>query len=305
MFLPLLLYGCFAAIFIISKTILLHAAPFFLVGSRMILAAVLLLTYQSVKRGKLCMLERKQWIPLALFALFGMYLTNVCEFWGLKYLTSAKTCFLYSLTPFISALLAFSLLKEKLNRKKVAGLLLGFVGFIPILLNSTQEEELTGTFFLLSWAELSVVAAAAFSAYGWILLKQLVDKEELSPLTVNGWAMLLGGIAAMAHSYLVENWNPLPVYDWQPFLLWTMLLILLSNIFCYNLYGLLLQRFSATFMSLAGYTTPFFTAFLGWFFLHEQIGFSFYLSSAIVLAALLLFYQEELKLLKSASQVSA
>jgi drug/metabolite transporter (DMT)-like permease len=64
---------------------------------------------------------------------------------------------------------------------------------------------------------------------------------------------------------------------------------------CYNLYGYLLRRFSATFMSFAGLTTPLFTALFGWIFLGEVASPAFYLSFSILSVGLLLFYQEELK----------
>lgn len=294
MFFPLLLYALFAAIFIISKTSLSYAEPLFLVGSRMAVAGVVLLLYQGIFSKNGCRITRKQLPYILLLALFSIYLTNICEFWGLKYLTSAKTCFIYSLTPFVSALLAYFALQEQMNGKKWLGLLIGFIGFVPILLSTTPSEALTGHFFLLSWAEIAVMGAATFSAYGWILLKQLVDNEALSPLTANGWGMLIGGVAALLHSAAVESWEPVPVTEWGPFVGCTCLLIVLSNVICYNLYGRLLRSFSATFMSLAGQTTPFFTALFGWFFLDEEVGLSFYLSGTIVLLGLLLFYQQEL-----------
>jgi drug/metabolite transporter (DMT)-like permease len=292
MFLPLLLFACFAAIFIISKISLFYAAPFFLVGVRMAFAGVCLLAYKKTDKT----LPKKYWPKIALLAFFSIYLTNVCEFWGLKYLTSAKTCFIYSLSPFISSILAYYLLSERMTIKKWGGLLVAFFGFIPILVSTTAEEASAGSFFCFSWPEIAVMGAAAFSSYGWILLKDLVGgKDGLSPLTANGYAMLLGGFFALIHSFFLEPWEPFPVTAWQPFIALTLILIILSNVICYNLYGWLLQRFSATFMSLVGYSTPFFTALFGYLFLHEQIGASFYLSSSIVLLGLLLFYQEELK----------
>jgi drug/metabolite transporter (DMT)-like permease len=57
----------------------------------------------------------------------------------------------------------------------------------------------------------------------------------------------------------------------------------------------LLRRFTATFVSFAGFTTPLFTAILGWFFLGETVTMSFYLSTIVVFSGLYLFYQDELQ----------
>lgn len=294
MFFVILLYLLFASVFTTSKVALEYSAPFFLVGSRMLVAGLLLLGYQYFFKKEFH-LKKKSFGKLLLLAIFAIYLTNVFEFWGLKYLTSFKTCFIYSLSPFMSALIAYFVLGEVMTPKKWLGFLIGIAGFLPILLSTTHQEEQAGHFWFFSWAELSVMIAVICSVYGWILLKQLVTEEGTPPIMANGIAMLFGGLFALLHSFFVETWNPLPVTEYEPFILSAALLILISNLICYNLYGYLLKRFSATFISFAGLTTPLFTALFGWLFLGEAITLPFYLSFAIVFAGLLLFYQEEFK----------
>lgn len=293
--LAILLYALFASVFTIAKVGLGHAQPFFFVGTRMLIAGIILIGYLYWMRP-----ESFQWKKFPLWrvvrlALFNIYLTNAFEFWGLKYLTSFKTCFIYSLSPFVSALLSYIVFSEKLNGKKWLGLLVGFLGFLPILLSQTANESVAGHFLIFSWAEIAIMLAAICSVYGWILLRQLVTEEGLSPLMANGFSMLIGGSMALGHSAFVEEWNPIPVTGMFPFLECTLLLIVISNLICYNLYGVLLRRYSATFMSFVGFTTPLFTALFGWLYLGEVITWPFYLSACIVFVGLLLFYQEELR----------
>jgi len=298
MFLVILLYALFASFFTIGKVALDYAQPLFLVGSRMLVAGILILSYQYFfNRQEFVFKKVHLWRFLRL-ALFSIYLTNVLEFWGLKYLTSFKTCFIYSLSPFVSALLSYCMFSEKMSWKKWVGLVIGFIGFMPILLSQTLTEEMTGQFFMFSWAELAVMGATVFAVYGWILLGQLVKDNGYSPFMANGVSMTLGGTMALVHSFCVERWNPVPVTEMFPFLETMVLLIVISNIICYNLYGHLLKRYSATFMSFAGLITPLFTAVFGWLFLGEAVTGSFYVSAVIVFFGLLTFYQEELKLRK-------
>ncbi len=292
----LTLYALFASVFTISKTGLENVQPFFFVGSRMILAGVILLAYQWIKQPESFKMRELPWKKLVGLALFNIYLTNVFEFWGLQYLTSFKTCFIYSLSPFVSALLSYFVFTEKLTSKKWIGLTVGFLGFLPILLNETAKEELAGHFFLFSWAEIAVMMAAVCSVYGWILLRQLVKDHGSSPALANGLSMLIGGAFALAHSALVEKWDPTPVYgSGITFIECSILLIAISNLICYNLYGNLLKKYSATFMSFAGFSTPLFTALFGWVYLGEVVTWPFYLSAGIVFVGLLMFYQEELQ----------
>ncbi len=295
MFYVLLLYALFASVFTIAKTGLTYVQPFFLVGTRMLLAGIILLSYQIFVKKQSLAFDRKTWGRLFLLAVFNIYLTNVFEFWGLRYLTSFKTCFIYSLSPFLSALFSYFLFSEKLTGKKWMGLLVGFLGFMPILVSQTSSEEQTGHLFFFSWAELSVMMAAICSVYGWIVLRQLVNEHQLSPLMANGMSMFVGGALALGHSAVVEDWQPFPVTNYPIFLECTILLILISNLICYNLYGSLLKSYSATFMSFAGFTTPLFTALFGWLLLGEIVTWPFYISFCIVLMGLVLFDQEELK----------
>lgn len=296
MYLVILLYALFASVFTISKTGLEYASPFFFVGTRMMMAGLIMLGYQYFFKREGFGFKKEHFWRVFRLALFNIYLTNVFEFWGLKYLTSFKTCFIYSLSPFVSALLSYFMFSERLTVKKWIGLAVGFAGFIPILLTQTASEEGTGTLFFLSWAEIAVMIAAVCSVYGWILLSQLVKENGYSTFMANGLSMLIGGSMALTHSALVETWDPIPVSNPWIFVECAILLIAISNLICYNLYGYLLRRFSPTFMSFAGFTTPLFTALFGWIYLNEVVTWPFYLSALIVFAGLLLFNQEEIRL---------
>lgn len=291
----LLLYALFASVFTISKTGLEYTQPFFFVGSRMALAGIILLAYQYFSDKESFRFKKEHFWQLIRLAAFNIYLTNVFEFWGLKYLTSVKTCFIYSLSPFLSALFSYFIFSEKMTWKKWLGLGIGSAGLLPILITHTPSEESAGHFFMFSWAEIAVMGAAVCSVYGWILLRQLVKDGGYTPYMANGLSMLIGGAFSLAHSYAVEDWNPVPVQQFLPYFECVILLIVISNLVCYNLYGVLLKRFSATFMSFAGFTTSIFTALFGWIFLGEVMTWPYYLSFAIIFPGLLIFYQEELQ----------
>jgi EamA-like transporter family. len=294
MFLVVLLYALFASVFVIAKAALEVTTPLFLVGARMAAAGGLMIFYLGLTNTPL-QFSRRAWQRLVMLALCNIYLTNILEFWGLQVLTSFKTCLIYSLSPLLSALVSYFVFKEVLSSKKWLGLAIGFAGFIPILMTMTPQEGALGQLFVFSWAELAVVGAVFFSVWGWILLKQLVHEEGLSFLSANGISMLIGGSLALIHSFFVDGWSPLPVTDWKLFLELGALLMLVSNLFAYNLYGFLLNRFTATFLSFAGFITPCFTALFGWLFMGESVGFDSVAAYMIVIIGLFVFYLEELK----------
>lgn len=295
MFFVFLLFALFASVFTVSKIGLEYTQPFFLIGTRMLMAGFILLGYEFYRNGFKLQMTGQGFRRILRLALFNIYLTNVLEFWGLKYLTSFKTCFIYSLSPFISALFSYLIFTEKMPVKKWAGLIIGFLGMLPMLLFKTSAEQEAGQLMIFSWAELAVIIAASTSVYGWILLRQLVNENGFSPWLANGLSMIIGGSMSLIHSGFVEDWNPVPVTEFLPFFICALWLLLVSNLVCYNLYGWLLKRFSATFMSFAGFTTSMFSALFGWVILGEDLTWSFFISSAIILLGLSIFYQEELK----------
>ncbi|MFN0064795.1 MAG: DMT family transporter [Chlamydiales bacterium] len=282
--------------FSLGKSALQHSPPLFLTGARMLLAGILILGALAIFKRNVLRVRKSQLPYLLILSLTAVYLTNAFEFWGLQYLTAAKACFIYSLTPFFAALLSYLQFKEKITVKKILGLCVGFLGFIPVFLSQSGGEEFLGGFLIFSWAELALIAATLTSVYGWIILRKLGKDEGMSPLMANGSSMIIGGIFALIHSLFVDSWTPIPVTDSVGFMKGILLIILVSNLVCYNLYGWLLKRFTATFLSFAGLVTPLFAAFFGWIIHKETVPWSFFLSVAILSIGLWLVYSEDLRL---------
>lgn len=296
MFLVILLYALFASLFAFSKGTLDVSEPFFLIGSRMTFAGLLLLLHQFIwnRKGFKFKLEHSKY--LFLLGFFCIYLTNVAEIWGIQHMVSAKACLIYSLSPFLAAAVAYLVLGETLNAKKWLGFSIGILGLIPTFMARTQSEIGAGNLAFISYPEIALLIAVAGSVYGWTLLKKIIQEYEYTPIMANGISMTIGGVLALLHSYFSgESWNPIPVTDMGPFLQNTIWMCLISNIICYNLYGYLLKRYTATFMSFAGLVTPFFASLFGWFFLGETISWHFFAAIAIFSVGLTIFYNEELK----------
>lgn len=294
MWLVFLMYALFASIFTVAKATLEYASPFFLIGSRMAVAGALIIAYQFFFNRSALQWRRSYWKSLLSVIVFNFYLTNIFEFWGMQFVTSSKACFIYNLSPFVSAFLMYFLFTEKLSRWKWLGLIVGFIGMLPILMSGDQSEDQLGSVLFFSWPEISLLFAVVCSAYGWISVRKLCDLK-CSPLTVNGIGMFFAGILALIHSYVVEPWEPVPVSAWEPVLKGSLYMMIISNLLAYNLYSYLLKRFSVTFMSLAGSLTPLFAILFGTLFLGEPLTWSFFISLPVVLAGLYMFHLEEIK----------
>ena len=102
---------------------------------------------------------------------------------------------------------------------------------------------------------------------------------------------------ALVQSFFVDSWNPIPIEPGHVYDVTKIVLILtfLSNIVCYNLYGMMLKRYTATFLSFMGLLSPIFASFIGWFLLKEPISWTIFFSTAIVSTGLWIVYKAELK----------
>src|SRR3990167_3672948 len=196
-----LMFAIWTSVFPLSKIALEVSPPLFLTASRMLLAGVLLLAYTALRNRSAFKVNGKQFFVICLLGLSQIYLTNALEAWSLQYLTAAKTCFIYSLGPFLTAFLSYLHFGEKMNRRKWLGLLVGFSAILPVLGIQKGAGELLSGIPFLSWPELAMIGASACTVYGWILLRLLLkDNETMSPVFVNGSSMFIGGIFALVHS---------------------------------------------------------------------------------------------------------
>ena len=306
MFLVILLYMLFASTFTFGKAALTYMQPFMFIGIRMTVAGFLLLGYQYFFNRSKWRVEREDLAKLAAVAFFLMFLSFVAEFWAMQYVSAAKACLLYNLSPFITALLAYWLLKERLTGKQWVGLGIGILGFIPILMHQMPAEAFTMHIGFLSMPELVLLVAVASACFGWITTKQLVVVRGYSTIMVNGIAMLGGGVLALLAAFLFEpspwiraaaepGWGlgPIEYARWAIFG-YTVLLIIIANVICFNLYSRLLHKYSTTFISFVGFTTPLFTALFDLLYFGQGVSISFFATIGLVGIGIYIFHQDEL-----------
>lgn len=295
-----LLYALLALTFIFAKNAVSFSSPCFLIGFRMIVAGLILLTYQCLilKQG-LSIHKKDLWLFLKT-ALFHIYFAFILEFWALQYISALKTTLIYSATPFIAALLSYFILNELLSKKQIVGVVIGLFGLAPVIMASAEGMESTMEIAHISLPEIVLFAAVISASYAWFMVKELMNRGYNLGL-INGSAMLIGGVLSLVTSALTEGISQ-PVHDWPNFLLWVGLLIVVANIIVYNLYGWLLRHYSITFISFSGFLCPSFGAFYEWFFMGGSVSWHYLASITLITIGLYVFYRDELKLRKRNSE---
>lgn len=294
MLLVVLTFALFSTIFSIGKLSLQSGELFFMLGSRMLVAGVLMLGYRLYREPRSLLVGRATLPLILLSGGINFFLVNVFEFIGLEQISSWKSCFLYNLSPFITGLLSYLILAERLSWQKWLGLLIGCTGVSLIFANQFAQLD-SAEWLEFGWAEASAVLAVVLSCLGWILVRRLRLSSDAHPHVLNGYGMAGAGAMCLVVSRITENWNPIPVTDGYMALLTGGYMLIISNLLGYNLYASLLKRYSATFLSLAGGMTALF-AILQSQLLGEPINWETLVPAAILNAiGLILFHSEERK----------
>lgn len=291
MILIIILYALLAAAFTIAKVSVAYANPFFLIGFRMILAGSSLLGYYWCTQKRLH-IAKADYGLFAQVALFHVYLAFVPEFWALQYMASVKVNLMYAITPFVSAILSYFLLQERLRWRQRVGIIAAFIALLPVLLNQGDAAFEVAALYRISWPEVMLLLSIMSAAYAWFIIKKLMNKKY-SLIFINGFAMLMGGLASFTTWALAKHADIITgpaVYDWQLFLFYVTILIILSNFVVYNLYGWLMHHYSITLITMAGFLCPIFGAAYGALFLHESLSWHYLVATAGIAFGLWLFH---------------
>lgn len=240
--------------------------------------------------------SRKSLPSILALSFTGFYLANALEFYALPFLSSSKASFIFGLSPFITALMSYLQLKERLSVRKCLGIVIGMIGYVLYLIYSRHSNPLLPETKKLFIPEFLLIGATLIACYGWTLMRKIEKVHNISPLGLNAIAMIISGIMSLIHSGFSESWNPIPVTNLMVFFKMLLALLVFSNIICYNLYGYLLRIFSSTFLSCCGLIMPLFAGFFGWVFLKEKMEPSLLLAIASMAVGCRLVYSEELNM---------
>jgi drug/metabolite transporter (DMT)-like permease len=214
--------------FVATKRVVTEIAPTTLLVCRAVLGTALLLAMLKA-RGQDLVPPRDTWRALFVMGLVGIVVHGLLQAYALTLTSAVNTGWLVGLTPVWSAILAAVTLSERMGAKKVAGLVLGFLGAALVV---TQGKLSAGTLQLphtrgdllvlastLNWALYSVLGhavirrlgptratAGAFSTGLLLLLPLFIASagwRDFGQLTAVGWACLLFlGIACSGLGYL-------------------------------------------------------------------------------------------------------
>lgn len=290
MILVFCLYALLASTFTLGKILLFYLPPFMLTAVRMIIAGLLLLVGYVIFVKKKQVIRPIDWLLLFALSWVHIFIPYSTEFIALQSVAPSSASLVYNLSPFFTALFSYFLFGETMTRMKWVGFALGLSGIIYFV--QPHACCWTSSFDLSYVLLLTSVASASL---GWVLVRMFVKYRDFSIMLINGAAMFFAGFESLAASKIFEGDVALPWAHMQNFLPLLGSIILIANVLFYNLYGYLLKKYTATFLSFVGFVTPLFTAGFDWLLLGSTINRHFFATIIIVGCGIYLFYKEELR----------
>jgi len=209
-----------ATIFPIVRLAVTTVGPVFFTGIRMLTAGSMFLVYYRIYHGSLRRTLAPGGVVALVTAVFSTYGANTFESWGLLTVSAGKAAFLYSSTPFYVAILSFFVFGERLTRRKITGMVIGFIGFIVMVYGDILVETSKGGWWVISTGEVLLVFAAISASIAGVATRQLIRVYAMPPLLLCGTLLTFAGLSALMTSPFVgEVWAPLPVIDYNIFLM--------------------------------------------------------------------------------------
>ena len=179
-------------------------------------------------------IERGDFLKIVFASILGMCINMLAFFRGLELSTPINSGVIITLSPVLVLILSYFFLKEKVNLKKILGIIIGFSGAVFFIINSSKTGinapniPLGNSFFLLN--------ASAYAGY-LIVVKPLTSKYNI--FTLMKWLFLIGLILSepITYNQFIEvNWSELP---W--FAIWRMAYVVIGTTFLtylFNIYAL-------------------------------------------------------------------
>ncbi|MFN4972726.1 MAG: DMT family transporter [Bacteroidota bacterium] len=177
-----LIYG---ATFSMAKVVMpQYVQPFAFILMRVSVAAVCIFIFHSLFVKKR-ITEWRDWLQLAISALFGVAFNMLLFFKGLSITTPINGAVLMLNTPIFVVVFAAIYLKEQITVLKSAGILVAAIGAL-LLMGGNQLNFSSSTVL----GDILVTANAIIYAFYLVYAKSLMQKYH--PLTVTMWSFMFG-----------------------------------------------------------------------------------------------------------------
>lgn len=248
----LCMYAFLSVTLILSKDLLTIINPFLMIFLRMGICSLLFGIY-ALAKIPLVQLSYEYGFCILVLGFFNVYIANVFQLIGLKYIDPINASLWYNSTPFVIAFFAFLFYRTKISSLKLLSLCLGWIGFFPLIWQ-VQHDSMNfyiygATFFLLS---------ACSMAISGLLLENNQELSLHSMSLTNCLSMGIGAICTLIHYYFFYGQTDALLFL-TPHNYAMLIVVIGATALCASLYIYFVRKHGALLVTLAGFSLPIFS----------------------------------------------
>ena len=215
---------------------------------------------------------------------FGISLNIGLYFLGLSKTTVIDASIITAATSIFTAIAAFFFLKEKMDKRTVAGIFFSFLGIIIVII----EPLLLNGFFKIDHILGNVLIFSAM--LGWVVYT-ILNKEisrKYDSLVLTFYSFLVGAITFLPFA-LKDLTNPFFYLSLTPFLIFAILFeAIFATVLAYLLFIWGIKYISATLAGVLGYLNPIVAILISIIFLGEKLTLPFIIGASLVICGIVL-----------------
>jgi drug/metabolite transporter (DMT)-like permease len=252
---------------IASKEGVRHMPALQMAGIRQLIGGACYVIFFLIKGAALP--KGKEWIPVLVLSFLNFLMSNGLSTWGLKYISSGLGAIMGAIFPLWIVIIGLFAARDKIPRKAIIGLLLGFGGVCIIFYEHLQDfwkpDFRLGIF-------LSLIAT-----WTWAFATLYTKKQaaNFNPYFSLGLQMVISGITLVVFTKATNSANlisfvPLTSIPWQS---WAAIgyLVLFGSVISFIAYLYALQHLPTEQASIYAYINPVVAVLSGAIIFHEKL----------------------------------
>ncbi len=259
-----------------------HLPPFVMCAMRFWIAGPVMMAACALM-GRSLRVTRRQLIRLALIGCLLLVGGNGGLAWAEQYLPTGSAALIIAITPIWFVLLeAFVFRGERLSRRGVMGVVLGFAGIAVLFWPKFEYRQTLGIMQLVCSATL--LCSSFLWAFGSVLSRKW--QMTVDPFVATAWEMIFAGVGHVLLSLVTGQYRR-AVFTGRAMLA-VFYLVIFGSWVGYSAYIWLLKHVPTPKVATYAYVNPIVAVFLGWLIMRERVDVYILVGSAIIVIAVAL-----------------
>lgn len=260
--------------FTLITVVIDESDPLTIVAGRLVIGAVFMgLLALALGKG---LPARSMWPVLLLLAVTNNILPFALITWAQEHIPSSLAATLNATMPLFTYLIAVAIASDRWTNERAAGVVVGFIGTAVLIGPDITEISSENTL-----AQFAVLVAALGYGGSTVIARERLHGE---PIALSAAQLMFGAalsvpIALLAHGSLDVDVSAGAAVAW-------ITLGIVPSGLAYIIFFGLIQRVSATSVSIVSYLIPVVATVLGWALLDERIGLNLFVGLALIIAGM-------------------